>query len=188
MAISLREVASRVNSSTPIGTIVAFYGNTAPDTWLICDGRSCVGTELAKTMGITNVPDLRGRFIRMIGGNAAAMGVAQGDAIRNITGSTRLHGAGDSSIYAGCTGAFVGQYRNSRAFQGGEWYNGGSNSLTFDASKVVPTANENRPVNMAFNFIIKANNSLRIISNFITKIFTNSSLPLSKKEVISHVC
>jgi len=61
------------SAGVPSGTIVAFRGSTAPSGWAICDGTN--GT-----------PDLRGRFIRGLGGNSAGMAVPQGDAIRNMSG------------------------------------------------------------------------------------------------------
>jgi hypothetical protein len=33
-------------------------------TWILCDGRSIVGTHLASVTGWINVPDLRGQFLR----------------------------------------------------------------------------------------------------------------------------
>lgn len=160
MSISLRELSERINAGIPIGTIVAYYGNTAPSGWLICDGRSCSGTELSRVLGINNVPDLRGRFIRMVGGNAAGMAVAQGDCIRNITGKiTTVQFNYNSPPSSSGSLYFTDSYRNGYA-RGSEY----CGSIALDASKQVPTGPENRPVNMAFNYIIRANYSLRIIS------------------------
>lgn len=160
MAYSLKTVAE---AGMPIGSIVAYYGTNPPSGWLICDGRSCSGTPLATLTGKTTVPDLRGRFIRMIGGNAAEMAVAQGDAIRNITG--KLTGNPGMMGLSG-TGAFAVTSGNAN-HSGVNWDNTATTRMpNFDASRVVPTAAENRPINMAFNYIIKANYSLRIVSMF----------------------
>ena len=165
MAISLYELAQRVNSAMPLGTIVPYYGTDEPSGWKICDGRSCAGTDLAKKLGISVVPDLRGRFIRMIGGNAAGMGVAQEDCIRNITGVTGMR-----NIDLSLSGAF---YESST---GGKSpvYNSvtSGRNIQFNASRVVPTGPENRPINMAFNYIIKVvgtNVILYYVSNIIYK-------------------
>lgn len=149
MAYSLKTVAE---TGMPIGSIVAYYGTNPPSGWLICDGRSCSGTPLATLTGKTTVPDLRGRFIRMIGGNAAGMAVAQGDAIRNIV----AHFNCPSETYYGSPSG-AAYLNGSRASVGGHDWRVSSSS--FDASRVVPTAAENRPINMAFNYIIKANYS-----------------------------
>jgi len=51
-------------SSDPIGTIVAWASSTPPTGWLECNGQSTSGyTELAALIG-SNVPDLRGEFVR----------------------------------------------------------------------------------------------------------------------------
>lgn len=139
-------------TSLPLGSIIPYFREDQPDGFLICDGRSCSGYELEDMM--TNVPDLRGKFIRMIGGNADKFGVIQNDAIRNISGSV-------SALYAElkddrCSGAFyinnVETKYNDNAWTGDLFYGG----FIFDASRVVPTAEENRPVNIAMNYIIYA--------------------------------
>ena len=179
MAISLYELSQRISSSMPLGTIVPYYGTDEPSGWKICDGRSCAGSELAKKLGISNVPDLRGRFIRMIGGNAADMGVAQEDCIRNITGTIPTDSVGRYKI----SGAFV------YSGQGGGASGNSSNNdyTTFDASRVVPTGPENRPVNTAFNYIIKigTNVILYYVSNIIYKAIAigKSLLSRTKEEV-----
>lgn len=100
------------------------------------------------------MPDFRGLFLRGVGGNSAGLGVTQGDAIRNITGNTG-HGAieeGPSANPNVISGAF---YYGGTASMGGvgegqDWI------LGFDASRVVPTANENRPINRAVRYLIRA--------------------------------
>ena len=101
--------------------------------------------------------DLRGRFPRLFsnGGSidsAREFNMLQGDAIRNITGgidqvSTSLTG---SSVEA--TGVFTSS--NFRRFA-----NNGGGSLCFymgiDASKSLPTADENRPNNFNVKLYIK---------------------------------
>lgn len=149
MAYSLKAIAEQY---LPIGMIVAFYGTTPPSGWLICDGRDCTGTELAKRLGITKTPDLRGKFIRGLGGNSAAMAVEQGDCIRNITGTHDMSGEYSEN---NASGAFY--YDGKRGNHGSASSDWDNMKVTFDASRVVPTGPENRPVNMAFNYIIKAN-------------------------------
>lgn len=132
-------------AGVPVGTIVDYYGSSAPNGWLICDGRAVPDSmpQLKALIG-ANTPDLRGRFRRMIGGNAAGMAVAQGDAIRNIVGTVGI------DAYAVYSGVFA----KSGGSNGADGSYGGNIAVEFNASRVVPTANENRPVNMAFNTII----------------------------------
>lgn len=156
----------KVGGGVPIGTIIiwGYAKNPSKDygVWLDCDGRNVSNyPNLVAAIGSTTIPDYRGLFLRCQGSQTVdgtvhtspAVGTKQGDAIRNITGNfTALHQR-DNDIRA--TGAFT--YRNQNF---GE--NGTRNDLwetplyTFDASRVVPTANENRPVNATVRFLIKA--------------------------------
>lgn len=138
-------------SSLALGTIVPYYReNHQPDNFLICDGRSCSGYELETLM--SNTPDLRGKFIRMIGGNAGEIGVKQEDAIRNISGYFMI---GDRNDLYGSSSNGHGCFKTTPS--SGGWSMGEAHDqckIEFDALVVLPTANENRPVNMAFNAII----------------------------------
>ena len=162
MAISLYELSQRISSSMPLGTIVPYYGTDEPSGWKICDGRSCAGSELAKKLGISNVPDLRGRFIRMIGGNAAGMAVAQDMMIQSHTHTyTVCSGDGAGVGWGGCA-----RPRVQTGATGGV---------------------ETRPINMAFNYIIKVNTNviLYYVSNIIYKAIAigKSLLSRPKEEV-----
>lgn len=149
----------------PIGSIIVWAFSTLPGggdegKWLECNGQSTDGyPELAAIAGAT-VPDYRGCFLRGLGGNSAELGVAQGDAIRNITGTTVSHkyATWASPFICPPDGAF------SHKMMAGSDYTvvtgdpKGTQNLAsyFDASKVVPTANENRPINKAVVYLIKA--------------------------------
>ena len=173
MAISLYELSQRISSSMPLGTIVPYYGTDEPSGWKICDGRSCAGSELAKKLGISNVPDLRGRFIRMIGGNAAGMAVAQGDELRGHTHA--LH-------FMACTNQVANVHGNAvhcdNEYQGqvdmrSDWNYAKSSGGV-----------ETRPVNMAFNYIIKVNTNviLYYVSNIIYKAIVIGKSLLSRSK------
>ncbi len=113
-----------------------------------CLGAQGAYPELFALVG-GNVPDLRGLFLRGHGGNSAALGTAQNDAIRNIQGV--IVGLQD--------GGADGVFYVSRSFNPGfGHYSGGWTNIAqskFDASRVVPTAEENRPVNMAVRYLIR---------------------------------
>lgn len=96
------------------------------------------------------VPDLRGVFLRGHGGNSAALGIQQSDAIRNIYGSIAGYNGGIRAM----NGAFKWGW-NENATSAGNNFNIPS-GVYFDASLVVPTANENRPVNQAVRYLIRA--------------------------------
>lgn len=157
-----------------VGFVLPFYGETAPPGTLACDGSEIsrtvydelfqvLGTKAGAGNGSTtfNLPDLRGQFVRGTGGNAAALGTKQSDAIRNITGRATFRvQATDTTlgnIYNGAYGAFK-QYEQDHdgtmdtllsrsTLRGWQFFE-------FDASLIVPTANENRPVNVALLWCI----------------------------------
>ncbi len=151
-------VKAKGAGGVPVGTIISWPVATDPedmDNWLECNGQSIsqsVYPELFAVLG-GNVPDLRGLFLRGHGGNSAALGIQQSDAIRNITGTlANVQESQQRSAYA--TGAFR---LTTSMTQGHPYYTvNGSYGCDFDASRVVPTANENRPVNMAVRYFIRA--------------------------------
>ena len=148
-----------------IGTVVAWptsnwYSDIAsaggdPTDYLVCNGQwvnSSTYPKLAKIMSY--VPDYQGYFLRGLGGNSAGVGEYQSDAIRNIYGY--FH-ADDHIINYASSGAFYNTV-------GSKGYDAQNNSdwrfvdthVNFDASRIVPTANENRPVNKAVIYLIRA--------------------------------
>lgn len=112
--------------------------------------------KLAKVWTGLVIPDMRGEFPRIWDdGRGVDSGrtllSAQGDATRNITGS--LYGVVNYQSGA-ATGAFTNPSSgNSVNLTTGQ---SGVGNPNFDASRVVPTANENRPRNIAFNFLVRA--------------------------------
>ena len=95
--------------------------------------------------------------MRGVGGNSDKLGVEQGDAIRDVNGQV-------DGILMGFAGQvnLNGVFKNSKlgngtfhAFNMGGWTNHQS-LLDFSFSGSVPTANENRPINKAVKYIIKA--------------------------------
>ncbi len=158
--------ASAGGGGVPVGTIVAWPVATNPsdaDSWLECNGQPTSGyPELAAVVG-ANVPDLQGKFLRGLGGNSAALGVAQGDAIRNITGELYSNGSvnvnfltdGDLTELEQRGALYYSRQRTSYGIANNILTNYVS-GFAFDASRIVPTANENRPVNMAVRYLIRA--------------------------------
>lgn len=139
-----------------------------PDGFVICNGASlsqatypelfaAIGTDYGGGGGNFNVPDYTGRFLRGLGGAAASRGTAQGDAIRNITGTFYLTNSegGNAYGYFHQTGAFApiaGGAHQNITVSGTSGSNWGSD---FKASRIVPTAAENRPINYGVYYIIK---------------------------------
>ncbi|WKA64709.1 phage tail protein [Pectobacterium aroidearum] len=142
------------------GIPLPFPGAVAPTGWLKCNGQAFDKTLypiLASRYPSGVLPDLRGEFVRGWDDGRGAdasrtLLSAQGDAIRNIVGTigqlndrvntTETTGVFDANKYTGAHSGLTG--------------GNGGRIATFDASKVVPTAAENRPRNIAFNYIVRA--------------------------------
>lgn len=158
---------AEMKDGLPTGSYLLYSSNTnIPNGFLRCDGSALDKTTYAALFAVIGytygrsgdkflLPNFSdGKFIRGIGGNAAALGQSQGDAIRNITGSVGANALANGGNTMN-EGALYNDTQNigngSNAVSGG-WHN---NKIKFDASKVVPTANENRPYNMAVVVLIK---------------------------------
>lgn len=152
--------------AAPVGSVIAFAADAVPAHTLECNGAAIsitaypelfavIGTTYGTGNGTTtyNIPDFQGKFLRAVGGNSAAIGAVQEDAIRNITGTLAGVGTNFTAKSAG-TGAF--SYTNDLASESirGLGDNYSMYAGTFAASMVVPTSNENRPVNMAVKYCI----------------------------------
>lgn len=112
--------------------------------------------KLALVIPSLTLTEARGEFPRIWDDgrgvdSGRALLSAQGDAIRNINGAftdARFNAS------AAANGAFtMANLGSSSADSSGT---GSAKQVTFNASNVVPTATENRPRNIAFNFLVRA--------------------------------
>jgi len=156
-----------VFNSSITGMVAHFAMASAPPGWLIADGRAVSRSTYAKLFsristlygsgnGSTtfNLPDLRGEFIRGVDNGrgvdpARHFGSPQSYAIENITG---YFGGDDRHAQNPISGCFY-----SVMGGGGEGADGGGGTarVYFDASRVVNTASETRPRNIALLPCIK---------------------------------
>ena len=146
----------------PVGMPQPWPKMTPPSGWFECNGSTFDKNKfpkLADTYPLGKLPDLRGVFIRGLDSGSGLdpnRGILsyQGDAIRNISGRINTLVTGELNPVGfgvfSTTGTLIGAYaRSSNA--------GGSHqTINFDTSRVVPVANENRPHNVAFMYIVKA--------------------------------
>ncbi|XJA01718.1 phage tail protein [Escherichia coli] len=163
-------------SALPVGVPVPWPLETPPTGWLKCNGAAFSSEKypkLAKAYPTNKLPDLRGEFIR---GWDDGRGVdagrtilsAQGDAIRNIYGEFKTVNAENYSIWES-VGSFKGAVVPLNPSTNNSYFSLIRSMVTertdgavypkvisLDASKIVPTANENRPRNIAFNYIVRA--------------------------------
>ncbi|EOF5576769.1 phage tail protein [Salmonella enterica] len=163
-------------SALPIGVPVPWPSATPPTGWLKCNGAAFSAEEypeLAKAYPTNKLPDLRGEFIRgwddgrgMDTGRAILS--AQGDAIRNIYGEFKTVNTENYSIWES-VGSFKGAVVPLNPSTNNSYFSLVRSMVTersegsvypkvigLDASRIVPTANENRPRNIAFNYIVRA--------------------------------
>ena len=144
-----------------IGIPIPYPLSTVPTGCLAMNGQRFDKSrypKLALKYPSGTLPDMRGEFIRGLdNGRGVDMGRAvlsgQGDAIRNITGTlyglltTATKTSEANQWVTGALSASLPQGSNAGSGQGYRF------DATFDSSMVVPTANENRPRNIAFNYI-----------------------------------
>ena len=147
-------------SDCPVGVPLPWPQSTAPSGFLVCNGQSFNKTTYplltaAYPSGV--LPDLRGEFIRGLDAgrgvdNARSVLSAQSDAMRNFTGT--LKGAAGRYDPDYVTGVFKLENTDAQGSGFGGYREMGKVSM--DPSRQVPTANENRPRNIAFLYIVRA--------------------------------
>lgn len=62
--------AKVAGNGVPVGTVMPFLGDHAPEGWLLCHGQSIADAKYAQLRAVTHwntVPDLRGRFLKGAG-------------------------------------------------------------------------------------------------------------------------
>lgn len=193
------QVTGTSGNFMPIGAVMAFALTSCPAGWVMADGASVLKTKyprLTASMGAIhgngttnatgavadtgcphatnclNLPDYRGRFLRMIDGTAGtdvdktsrtamnvggvvgnAVGSVQSDAIRNIQGTWSLPDVNPIRGGETLTGPFYNA-GGSSPFRAG-YDSGGGNAMGFDASRTVPTGSDNRPKNAYIIYCVK---------------------------------
>lgn len=137
------------SGGVPVGAIIAWPAIIDPPDmakWLECKGQAITRDtypELFAVVG-TRVPDLRGLFLRGLGGNSGALGVAQSDMLKahqhgyGIAGDVWNNNAGVNAHYS----AQVARHSTPKTDMSG------------DPNVYIET----RPVNMAVRYLIRAKN------------------------------
>ena len=142
-----------------VGMTAYFAVDNIPSGWIAFDEVATQVTEqrypelyrhlVGKYGSINSVPKVADRFLRNAG-NGLSVGQTQEDAIRNITGK---FGPVDGD------GRHTGAFRQEESFGYGSTWSDSRWWVSFDASRVVPVANENRPKSLILKLCIKAINS-----------------------------
>ena len=146
-------------SDFPAGSPIPWPSNVLPQGWLVCNGQAfnkSLYPELGKVYPSGRLPDLRGVFIRGADNGRGldagrALGSYQDDALQKITGSfpvaNRWRGYFNGSFKT--IGNWNTNYKNGHSDDWGK-------QVQFDSSYTTRSANETRPKNVAFNYIVKA--------------------------------
>lgn len=151
--------------SYPVGSFLLWSGtHRYPSGFMECKGQLLNKADYPELFSVIeytyggsgnsfNLPKFDdGRFFRSTGGNADTLGRLQGDAIRNITGHIIANQLSSMNLTEGALSTVVMGTGYSYLQNGGPNY--GLHTY-LDASKVVPTANENRPLNSSVIVLIK---------------------------------
>lgn len=176
LAAAVAALTAEINKrGVPLGTMVHSAVPLESQGYLRCNGQPCTpvypdlrtaliaaGSPFGNNGVDPLVPDeeTANRFRRAAGGSLA-LGTVQNDAIRNITGSIDFGTNNFSPVMA--TGTLTGPFKKGTARTNST--GGGalaSHNLDFDASLVVPTADENRPKAIAYLPYIKAFGAITI--------------------------
>ena len=170
----LNQVAKAIQSiafsAYPVGAPIPWPATVPPPGFIAMIGQSFSATsypKLALVYPSLVLPDMRAMFVRgWDNGRGIDTGRAilssQGDAIRNITGQISFI----ASNYDGSTPGTVTEIGALKWNTRTEPYKSSTLSanpsssawadISFDASRAVTTAAENRPFNFAFNYIVRA--------------------------------
>lgn len=134
-----------VNSKlNPIGTVIAFAGDEAPDGYLLCDGRPLIRTEYSALYAVIgdkfgagdgvntfNLPNLIDRFVQ----GSTTAGTVKEAGLPNISGTFSGYTANNTT---NCTGAFTSDDAVVGGPTGTDNTNEGKNTTTFEASASNP--------------------------------------------------
>ncbi|HDX3218228.1 TPA: phage tail protein [Escherichia coli] len=153
-------------SALPVGVPVPWPSATPPTGWLKCNGAAFSAEEypeLAKAYPTNKLPDLRGEFIRgWDDGRGIDPGrillASQEHAMQNVTGSIGKIQLFKDLVTSGPFRHNGNNYLTTglTAVTGIGSGGHGVTTFDFDMSRVANTANETRPVNVAFNYIVRA--------------------------------
>jgi microcystin-dependent protein len=163
-----------IDRITPVGTVVAFAGPTAPSGWLLCDGAavsrstysalySVIGSShgYGDNASTFNIPDYRGRFLRGVDGTAGNDPDKTSRTIMNTGGNS----GASSSMVGSVQGDALNNHSHSipvyRTTFSGTQLNGSeftlNSSFTYNPLNTSSGGggNETRPKNAYVNWIIK---------------------------------
>ncbi len=154
----------------PIGTIIAWPFATDPDyfsVWLECKGQTITSSEYPELVSVfagpapeATVPNLQGVFLcgaPLTWSSQKEWWSIAGDGLPFIQGDLPAGGSAGvgSAVNSNISGVFATRSTRSAGFEV-KPRKVASSQVIFDSSRVVPTAEECRPINMAVRWLIRA--------------------------------
>lgn len=161
-------------AGVPVGTIVAFGGETPPDGWLLCNGAEYDDADyprLASTLGAAyqqgarfRVPDLRSRYATGAGGGVALGAVVGHNTVAHAHTSGSL-GAHVAFTWTNATAnqivveSMAGEGFGASTRMNGQMYQADTVGLGGPRARVsgstASASHDNRPESVGLNYIIK---------------------------------
>lgn len=145
-------------TAVPVGAVLPYAGDTAPDGWLMCDGSTFdtrLYPELSRVIG-SSTPDLRGRVPVGVGQDGTAAN-NQNRALRTTGGDWRMqsHDHSINGIYSSISGLHFHPHTSVVA-AGQENYAAAGYTSSDPINHAGSGGAENMPPFYVLNFIIKA--------------------------------
>lgn len=149
-----------ISDLIPVGVPIPYPKTVPPTGWIVCAGQAFSAVDypaLADAYPTLRLPDLRGNFIRGWDGqrgydpNRSILSQQQ-DTMQAMTGNILYSQAGGLTIVNGVykLGTGISYFLASGVALAS------SGEFIFDNSLVARTSEENRPKNIAFNYIVRA--------------------------------
>ena len=162
---SITSLINSINESSPVGIINALYGSTIPSGWLLCDGTTFSGSiypDLSTFLGSTTLPDLRGYFLRGLD-TTGTVDRQAGRTLKSIQADdnkSHNHTATTSSGLSGLTYSTDegGNGTTNICITGNTTVASSMLSHTHTITVATSGGLENKPKNVAINYIIRARN------------------------------
>ena len=162
------------NEITPIGTVSAFAGASAPDKYLMCDGSTISRTTYSDLYAVLGdvygngdgsttfeIPDLRGEFLRGLDGGrgvdaSRTLGSSQDDTTRRPRNTSLTTNTAGDHTHVREAFASVGQGGTNRLVPSGVGIDRSTKSAGDHNHSITGGGDaETRPRNIAMNYIIK---------------------------------
>lgn len=149
-------------TTLPIGAIIGFVGNDSltglGSSYLLCNGQAVNGATYpnAAALGITSVPDLRGRFLTVPGVWKSTVGAAP-TGQQTVYHTHKRTPANDSNLYFTPLLPSGNYNYNSTPGGSGSSNNGPMYQQVSSTSVGSGPATETRPINMNVNFFMRLN-------------------------------